>query len=133
MGYGSYTLPDGREAGYLVSATCDAPQGCEAQVFRGHDALCGESPDGYRSGDAPGCGLYLCGKHERDHDCANPVCGAYSPDGEWCGLRAVHDLPHVDAYDGTTFTQTEDEYLAEHGTLLLGALDGGPTTTEANA
>lgn len=58
MGYGYYTLVDGREAGYNVTATCDEP-GCNEEIDRGLYYLCGENP---LSPD-PGCGGYFCGKH----------------------------------------------------------------------
>lgn len=121
MGYGAYTLPDGREAGYLIEAACEHPAGCTRTLFRGLEALCGESPDGHRKPEEPGCGKYLCGTHEHDHDCVNPACGLYSADGdECCGLRKVHDLPHADAHTGHTFERTEDDEMNEDGLLVVG-------------
>jgi hypothetical protein len=58
MGYGYYVLPDGREAGYSVEATCDEP-GCDAQIDRGLGYLCGTDP----GGSEDSCGDYFCGKH----------------------------------------------------------------------
>lgn len=60
MGYGSYVLPDGREAGYHVEAVCDEP-GCEEVIDRGLGHLCGDSPLGL--GLNTGCGGYFCGEH----------------------------------------------------------------------
>ena len=58
MGYAYYILPDGREAGYGVEATCDEP-GCTARIDRGLGYLCGTEP----GGDEHGCGGYFCGAH----------------------------------------------------------------------
>lgn len=71
MGYAHYTLPDGREAGYGVAATCDA-DGCTAEIDRGLGYLCGQEPDGWRAEDDPGCGRYFCAEHESNHNCPNP-------------------------------------------------------------
>jgi hypothetical protein len=70
MGYGYYLLPDGREAGYGVSAECDR-DGCTTQIDRGLGWLCGSMPDGHRDESEPGCGRYFCGEHTADHDCPN--------------------------------------------------------------
>lgn len=59
MGYQHYTLPDGREAGYGVEATCDKP-GCREQIDRGLAYLCG---DAVGDGGEHGCGRYFCGRH----------------------------------------------------------------------
>ena len=72
MGYAYYVLPDGREAGYAVEATCDA-DGCEAQIDRGLAYLCGTTP-GHSPDD--GCGLYFCGEHTYDHDCEHEAAMA---------------------------------------------------------
>lgn len=108
MGYGYYVLSDGREAGYGVEAECDAT-GCTAKIDRGLGYLCGDSPDGWRDCDAPGCGNYFCGSHEDKHDCPNPQCGAYSPDGDYCGLAEGRDEAHYDDYTRAHFTVTEDD------------------------
>lgn len=64
MSYGRYTLKDGREAGYAVTATCDQ-DGCDEQINRGFDFLCGDMP-----GDGvTGCGNYYCNVHSWLHDC----------------------------------------------------------------
>ena len=60
MGYGSYLLPDGREAGYNVEAVCDEP-GCDEVIDRGLAYLCGDDPAGL--GLTTGCGGYFCGEH----------------------------------------------------------------------
>ena len=60
MGYGTYLLPDGREAGYNVDAVCDEP-GCTQQIDRGLAYLCGDRPLGL--GLTTGCGGYFCGDH----------------------------------------------------------------------
>lgn len=107
MGYGYYTLPDGREAGYGVEAECDHPE-CSEQIDRGLAYLCGRHPDGWRGDEEPGCGRYFCGKHEFDHNCPNPACGAYALEGTgWCGLAAEHDLPHEDPWSGREFMEVE--------------------------
>lgn len=71
MGFGSYTLPDGREAGYSIEAVCDEP-GCTEVIDRGLAYLCGNSPLGH--GLEVGCGGYFCSEHLW-------LCGAYMPDG----------------------------------------------------
>jgi hypothetical protein len=68
MGYGFYTLQDGREAGYMVAAVCDQP-GCDAQIDRGLGYLCGDWPGVPDDGDE-GCGNYYCEAHTATHDCA---------------------------------------------------------------
>jgi hypothetical protein len=111
MGYGFYTLPDGREAGYLVDAECDK-EGCTEEIDRGFDYLCGDAPDGHRSFDEPGCGLYFCWTHQDDHDCPNPECGKYSTDGHhYCQLPADHDEGHFDRDSGAYFTKTEEDLV----------------------
>lgn len=100
MGYGFYTLPDGREAGYGVEATCDKTD-CETKISRGMDYLCGEAPDGRRSDDEPGCGKYHCPEHELDHSCPNDFCGDGGPIGDFhCILKDGHDGTHRDADEG---------------------------------
>ena len=111
MGYGSYVLPDGREAGYNVAAECDY-SGCKQGIDRGLGYLCGGEPDGFRDPDEGGCGFYFCDTHicQTDHSCTNPDCGKYSwvDEGNMCCYLAKgHDLPHVDHYTGNTFTDTE--------------------------
>ncbi|MGL3804701.1 hypothetical protein ACSYDW_01250 [Paeniglutamicibacter sp. R2-26] len=110
MGYGAYTLPDGREAGYLVDAPCDK-SGCDTKIDRGLGFLCGQNPEGWRDANEPGCGNYYCAPHRYgEHDCTNPACDLYSADGNaCCGLVKGHDLPHENAFDGTKFTETEDD------------------------
>ena len=71
MGYAFYVLPDGREAGYSVEATCDQ-DGCDTQIDRGIGYLCGDAPDGWRDEGKPGCGRYFCGEHTWSHDCPSP-------------------------------------------------------------
>lgn len=82
MGYGSYILPDGREAGYMVDATCDK-DGCETEIDRGLGYLCGRFPNGHRDDNEPGCGNYFCLEHQDAHDCPNP--DGVPPDeyGDW--------------------------------------------------
>ena len=70
MGYASYTLPDGREAGYAIETTCDEP-GCDTRINRGLAYLCGHEP-----ADGLGCGDYFCGEHL--------YLGAPWPGGQWC-------------------------------------------------
>lgn len=101
MGYAYYILPDGREAGYGVEATCDRP-GCDVMIDRGLGYLCGRAPDGYHSDDEWGCRLYFCGQHLNDHDCPNPQCwygveerldqcenGTGAQDAELCELHSA--------------------------------------------
>lgn len=109
MGYGSYTLPDGREAGYLVDAECDA-DGCATVIDRGLGYLCGEMPDGHRDPDDHGCGRYFCGEHERQHDCPAPACEAYDvTENLWCHLREGHDDEKHQDPGGETFEAVDDE------------------------
>lgn len=96
MGYAQYNLPDGREAGYAVEASCDQP-GCTRTINRGLDCLCGDSPDGHRDPDEPGCGRYYCETHLYDdsHTCPNPKCPEWDPDeNETCQLAQGHERPH---------------------------------------
>jgi hypothetical protein len=58
MGYASYTLADGRQAGYAIEATCDEKD-CTARIDRSLGYLCGRSP----GGDEWGCGNYFCSEH----------------------------------------------------------------------
>lgn len=110
MGYGAYLLPDGREAGYLVEAFCDKA-GCVTKIDRGLGYLCGQNPEGWRDAGEPGCGNYYCEAHRYgDHDCTNPTCEAFAAEGNsCCGLVKGHDLPHQDQFNGTKFTETEDD------------------------
>lgn len=89
MGYGYYILPDGREAGYGVTATCDVI-GCEAEIDRGLAYLCGNAPDGHRDSEEFGCGLYFCLDHLDDHECSWPEC----EDCAYHTLAAGHEGPH---------------------------------------
>lgn len=96
MGYAHYNLPDGREAGYAVEASCDQP-GCTETINRGIDFLCGDSPDGHRDPDEPGCGRYYCDEHIREdiHNCPDPRCPVYEPTGyETCDLVRGHEGLH---------------------------------------
>lgn len=112
MGYGYYVLPDGREAGYTVEATCDAG-GCKVEIDRGFGYLCGAMPNGWRDSEEPGCGNYYCPWHIGVHGCPNQVCGSYPcPDceeelGDPCLLLAGHIGDHEDI-DGRGFTKTEE-------------------------
>jgi len=58
MGWAHIVLPDGREVGYAVSATCDK-DGCDESINRGLGYVCG----GMHEGDEHGCGNYFCGAH----------------------------------------------------------------------
>lgn len=108
MGYAAYTLPDGREAGYGVEATCDTTD-CATEIDRGLGYLCGRAPDGHRDFEEPGCGKYFCGAHLHKHDCPNPECGHYSVGEElYCGLARDHELPHRDAHSNKAFAEVED-------------------------
>jgi len=120
MGYAYYTLPDGREAGYGVEATCDFP-GCDEKIDRGLSYLCGESPNGFRDPEEPGCGNYFCPAHiaENNHNCTNPTCSEYSLEtfdrasfkgcNYWCGLVRDHDGQHFDPYEKHFFTEVETD------------------------
>lgn len=111
MGYAYYTLPDGREAGYGVSALCDVKR-CKHEINRGMGYLCGEYPDGHRDPDEPGCGKYFCGDHEFKHDCPKEECGVYPSEEEEtrepCYALKGHEGPHKDP-DGLSFTKTEED------------------------
>lgn len=50
-----------RDVGYGVPAQCDQPR-CKALIDRGLGYVCGNQPYGGEGG----CGLYFCGKHQRD-------------------------------------------------------------------
>ncbi len=111
MGYASYVLPDGREAGYGIEAECDQPD-CSAEIDRGLGYLCGDNPDGHRDPTEAGCGLYFCGQHLDTHDCVNPECGTWSDDEERsCALAKSHtedeDSPHR-CHDEIEFTTTQE-------------------------
>ncbi|MGQ3384478.1 hypothetical protein [Glutamicibacter sp. TV12E] len=109
MGYGFYTLPDGREAGYNVEAECDK-DACETKIDRGLGYLCGENPDGWRDADEPGCGNYYCEAHRYDdHECTNVQCGKYSADESLCCSKAKgHEASHWDKHEQAEFTETEE-------------------------
>lgn len=111
MGYAYYVLPDGREAGYGVTAACDKST-CTAEIDRGMSYLCGEWPDGHRGSDAPGCGRYFCGDHEHKHDCPKPACGEYPHEDEQtadpCNRIKGHDGAHADD-EGVDFILTESD------------------------
>ena len=97
MGYAHYNLPDGREAGYAVEATCDQPDCIEA-IDRGLGYLCGSMPDGHRDPDDPGCGRYYCGEHQEQdtHGCSNLRCPVWDPDeNETCIRAKGHDGLHA--------------------------------------
>lgn len=102
MGYAYYILPDGREAGYGVSAKCDR-DGCETKIDRGLGWLCGNDPDGWRDSFEPGCGYYFCEVHGADHDCPQPwpLCReCESPIEEWPEIRQVHRECTTEPIDG---------------------------------
>ena len=112
MGYGYYTLSDGREAGYGVEADCDR-EGCTERIDRGLGYLCGDNPYGHSDPDEPGCGFYFCGEHEYDHDCPDPACDLYEADGErgrsgCCTLVKGHELPHYDRSIDHEFEDVEE-------------------------
>lgn len=50
-----------RDIGYGVPAYCDAP-GCTEEIDRGLGYVCGGEPYGGKNG----CGLFFCGKHQKD-------------------------------------------------------------------
>lgn len=95
MGYAHYTLADGREAGYGVSAQCDEP-GCTTQIDRGLGYLCGPNPLGHKDDDEAGCGNYYCMDHHGTHECTEPECGYSDDESYYCSKVKGHDLPHVD-------------------------------------
>lgn len=110
MPYAAFTTPAGEAAGYTVAAACDAA-GCDTEIHRGEDALCGPSPDGLRHADEEhlaGCGRWYCDQHLDDHACPRPACGVFGADpgvGS-CHLVTGHDGPHDDGYGA--FTETEE-------------------------
>jgi hypothetical protein len=65
MGYACYDTPRGM-AGYAVADTCNR-DGCDEEISRGLDALCGGQP-GYAADG--GCGRWFCGEHT--YGTANP-------------------------------------------------------------
>lgn len=58
MGWAFGENSEGREVGYGVKATCDK-EGCDTQIDRGIEYVCGEMHDGGEYG----CGQYFCGTH----------------------------------------------------------------------
>ena len=112
MGYARYTLPDGREAGYAVRATCDY-SGCRTEIDRGLGYLCGRDPDGFRDPEEFGCGRYFCEKHALDataaHDCPNPPCRTWDDDEDMCcSLARGHDDEHFSEHAEAYFTTTTE-------------------------
>lgn len=108
MGYARYPLPDGREAGYAVTATCDYP-GCHTEIDRGLGYLCVREPDGFRDPEEPGCGKYFCGQHElggpATHGCPYPPCEAWDRNESLrCSLVRGHDDEHWDERKQEYFT-----------------------------
>lgn len=107
MGYASYPLPDGRQAGYAVKADCDHSD-CHEQITRGLDCLCGDVPGGHEPGVA-GCGNYHC-RHHQDpaaHDCQHPPCAQWDPEETMtCELLRDHDGAHYSATEDEHFTTT---------------------------
>ncbi|AEQ20945.1 hypothetical protein E3_0340 [Rhodococcus phage E3] len=109
MGYGIYERGDtGKTAGYYVEDDCDVV-GCKTVIRLGLDALCGTLRMDERGAVLderdPGCGKYVCSKHEDQHDCARPKCATYSPDESLqCGLLKGHEPPCVDRDTDETFT-----------------------------
>lgn len=110
MGNASYVLPDGREAGYAVTAACDLPE-CEETVHRGLDALCGTLPS--RPSEEWGCGLYFCGLHQRSgHQCPRPQCGHFNEEqGESCILIENHEGLCCDL-DGSRWAPVDEDMAA---------------------
>lgn len=105
MGYASYVLPDGRDAGYAITAKCDVKD-CLAKIDRGLGYLCGYMPDGHRPDDQWGCGHYFCGAHSHDHDCPRPQCDAWSADRRLaCAYVAGHEDAHYDPHLRESFTE----------------------------
>lgn len=106
MGYGYYTLPDGRKAGYAVEARCDNP-GCGEVIDRGLSYLCGLHPEGYRDVDEPGCGGYFCMTHLYElpgHDCPHPPCHEWGDGKEMpCTLVRDHDDDHYSEHKNRYF------------------------------
>jgi histidinol phosphatase-like PHP family hydrolase len=58
MGWAYGQNADGRDIGYGVEATCDQ-DGCNAEIDRGLDYVCGSMHDGGEFG----CGKYFCHEH----------------------------------------------------------------------
>ena len=52
-------LDDGREVGYAIKSTCEAPD-CNIDIDRGLSYLCGEM---HGQDDEDGCGHYFCQNH----------------------------------------------------------------------
>jgi hypothetical protein len=95
MGYAHYEVvrKDGIriEAGYAVEDTCNQ-DGCNAEIDRGLDYLCGARP----GGDEYGCGGYFCGEHTSspilDDDDVPQMCRACYAAWEKQRLDEVADL-----------------------------------------
>ena len=62
----AFGIENGREVGYAVEATCDAP-GCDAKINRGISYRCGETRQLH---GGHGCGGFFCSTHKRGTFCA---------------------------------------------------------------
>lgn len=70
MGWGSGLNNEGREVGYLVTATCDV-KGCDVVIDRGLGWCCGGLDSIAFGGDNGRCGGYYCSAHGVDHPCGS--------------------------------------------------------------
>lgn len=121
MGWGSGRLTgwnpatkayETRDVGYMHAATCDVP-GCKARIDRGLGWRCGGRPEDVASmGDtleAHGCGAYLCGEHEGDHDCPKFI--------EWYvgTTKAARDAYAAAVRSGETLSLPADVVVCAEG------------------
>ena len=101
MGYGSYTLPSGKEAGYNIEAKCEHP-GCEIKIHRGLAFACGGD-----AGEQGGlsCDGYFCEEHLYMVD-IKPDTDAYAEFGI-CACLCAECLKHAEEH-GWLLEEDED-------------------------
>lgn len=89
----------GRDIGYGVPATCDAPR-CGQSIDRGLAYVCGGEP----YGGEHGCGLYFCDAHllitpRRRQRCARCVAG-----------KPPYERPSPDTAEWTEWKLTDESW-----------------------
>ncbi len=79
MGW-AYGMVGGKEVGYGVTATCEHPYGCDAEIDRGLSYACGRWPI---AAHTSGCTRFVCDEHQfptdEGHVCAE--CAGLSEQG----------------------------------------------------
>lgn len=107
----------GRDIGYGVPATCDHP-GCKSEIDRGLGYVCG----GESYGGEHGCGLFVCGEHQRAKSHCLQLC-QHCADRRRRKLQPSPDLPEWMRWKLTdeSWQQWRDENPAEVGKLRAAA------------